>query len=73
MHQGSLCKGYIVNLWSFTSVMKIGSGQPRLERESRLVGKVCNLCRVLETSISVVLTIKSSLGTSLIRITLDTL
>jgi hypothetical protein len=62
-----------VNLWSFTSVMKIGSGQPRLERESRLVGKVCNLCRVLETSISVVLTIKSSLGTSLIRITLDTL
>jgi hypothetical protein len=73
MHQGSLCKGYIVNLWPFTSVMKIGSGQPRLERESRLVGKVCNLCRVLETSISVVLTIKSSLGTSLIRITLDTL
>jgi hypothetical protein len=62
-----------VNLWPFTSVMKIGSGQPRLERESRLVGKVCNLCRVLETSISVVLTIKSSLGTSLIRITLDTL
>jgi hypothetical protein len=36
------------------------------------VGKVCNLCRVLETSISVMLTVKSSLGSSLIRRTLDT-
>jgi hypothetical protein len=34
----------------------------RVEWESWLVGKVCNLCRVLETGISVVLTIKSSLG-----------
>jgi histone acetyltransferase (RNA polymerase elongator complex component) len=31
------------------------------------VGKVCNLCRVLETGISVVLTIMSSLGSSSIR------
>jgi hypothetical protein len=31
---------------------------------SRLVGKVCNLCRVLETGISVVLTVMSSLGSS---------
>jgi hypothetical protein len=30
--------------------------------ESRLVGKVCNLCRVLEFGIAVVLTVKSSLG-----------
>jgi hypothetical protein len=29
---------------------------------SRLMGKVCNLCRVLEASISNVLTVKSSLG-----------
>jgi hypothetical protein len=29
---------------------------------SRVMGKVCNLCRVLETSISAKLTIKSSLG-----------
>jgi uncharacterized membrane protein len=36
------------------------------------VGKVYNLCRVLETGISVVLTVKSSLGSSLIRRTLDT-
>jgi hypothetical protein len=62
MHQASLSKGYIVNPWPFTSVVKIGSGQPRLERESRLVGKVCNLCRVLETGISVVLMVRSSLG-----------
>jgi hypothetical protein len=33
MRQGSLCKGYIVYLWSFTSVVKIGSVQPRLERD----------------------------------------
>jgi hypothetical protein len=30
--------------------------------ESRLVGKVCDLCRVLETGISVMLMVKSSLG-----------
>jgi hypothetical protein len=51
-----------VNPWPFTSVVKIVSGQPGLEKESRLVGKVCNLCRVLENGISVVLMIKGSLG-----------
>jgi hypothetical protein len=40
----------------------MGSHDPQAERESRLVGKVCNLYRVLETGISVVLTVKSSLG-----------
>jgi hypothetical protein len=34
----------------------------REEWESRLVGKVCDLCRVLETGISVVLPLKSGLG-----------
>jgi hypothetical protein len=34
----------------------------RAERESRLVGKVCDLYRVLETGISDVLTVKSGLG-----------
>jgi hypothetical protein len=29
---------------------------------SRLVSKLCNLCRVLETVISAMLTVKSSLG-----------
>jgi hypothetical protein len=70
---GGLCKVYVVNPWPFTSVVKIGSGQPRLERESRLMGKVCNLCRVLETGMSAVLMVKSSLGSSLIRITSDNL
>jgi hypothetical protein len=51
-----------VNPWPFTLVVKIGSGQPGLEKESRLVGKVCNLCIVLETGISAVLTVKGSLG-----------
>jgi hypothetical protein len=40
----------------------MGRLEPRAEWESLLVGKVCNLCRVLETGISVVLTVKSSLG-----------
>jgi hypothetical protein len=33
-----------------------------VEWESRLMGKVCNLCRVLESGISVVLMVKTSLG-----------
>jgi hypothetical protein len=32
------------------------------EWESRLVGKVCNLCRLLETGISAMLMVKSGLG-----------
>jgi hypothetical protein len=39
MHQGSLCKGYVLNLWPFASVVKIGSGQPKPERESWLMVK----------------------------------
>jgi hypothetical protein len=40
----------------------MGSHDPRTERESRLMGKVFNLCRGLETGIPVVLMVKSSLG-----------
>jgi hypothetical protein len=40
----------------------MGRLEPRAEWESRLVGKVCNLCRVLENGILVVLTVMSSLG-----------
>jgi hypothetical protein len=36
------------------------------------VGKVCNLCRVLETGISAKLTLRAALGSSLIRRTLVT-
>jgi hypothetical protein len=40
----------------------MGRLEPLAEWELRLMGKVCNLCRVLETGISVVLTVMSSLG-----------
>jgi hypothetical protein len=40
----------------------MGSHDPRAKWESRLMGKVCNLCRVLETDISVVLTVMGGLG-----------
>jgi hypothetical protein len=33
----------------------------RAERESQLVGKVCNLCRGFKTDISAMLTVKSGL------------
>jgi hypothetical protein len=40
----------------------MGRIEPRAEWESRLVGKVSNLCRMLETGISAVLMVKRSLG-----------
>jgi hypothetical protein len=40
----------------------MGRLEPRAEKESRVLGKVCGLCRGLETSISVMLAVKSSLG-----------
>jgi hypothetical protein len=40
----------------------MGRLEPRAEWESRLVGKVCDLFRVLETGKSVVLVVMSSLG-----------
>jgi hypothetical protein len=50
----------------------MGSHDLRAEWESRLVGKVCNLCRVLETGISPSSRLRAALGSSLIRRTLDT-
>jgi hypothetical protein len=40
----------------------MGRLEPRAEWESQLVGKVCDLCRVLETGILAVLAVMSSLG-----------
>jgi hypothetical protein len=40
----------------------MGRLEPQAKRESRLMGKVCDLCRGLETDISVVLTVMSGLG-----------
>jgi hypothetical protein len=42
----------------------MGGSAPRVERESQLVGKVCNLYKGLETGISPVLMVMSSLGSS---------
>ena len=42
----------------------MGSHDPRAKRESRLMGKVCDLCRGLETDISAVLTVMSGQGSS---------
>jgi hypothetical protein len=39
----------------------MGRLEPQAERESGLVGKVCDLCRVLETGISAMLTVMSGL------------
>jgi hypothetical protein len=61
MHQGSLCKGYVVKPCLLTLVVFEGLIDLR-ENGSRLVGKVCNLYRVLETGISVMLMVKSGLG-----------
>jgi hypothetical protein len=46
--------------WLFTSVVKIGSVQPRLERDHDSWVKCAT--SALETGISVKLTVKSSLG-----------
>jgi hypothetical protein len=62
MHHGSLCKGYVVKPYLLTMVVFEGLIDPKQKKGSRLVGKVCNLCRVLETGILVVLAVKSSLG-----------
>jgi hypothetical protein len=40
----------------------MGSSAPQAERESRLVGKVCNLYRVSKSDISAMLVVKSNLG-----------
>jgi hypothetical protein len=61
MHQGSLYKGYVVYPKPFTLVVKIGSVQPRLERDHVLWVK-CTTSAVLKTDISAELTVKSSLG-----------
>jgi hypothetical protein len=62
MHQGSLCKGYVV----YPLAIHLGSEDrvctTQAGKGSRLVGKVCILCRVLETGISAELMVKSSLG-----------
>jgi hypothetical protein len=47
--------------------VKIGSGQPRLERESWLVGEVCNLCRGMKLIYQSCSRLRAALVSSLIR------
>jgi hypothetical protein len=60
---GNLCKSYIVKPWWLTLGVFKGLYNPR-KKGSWLVGSVCNFYRGLETGISVVLMIMSSLGSS---------
>jgi hypothetical protein len=61
---GNLCKGLIVNLYH--SPRKCFRAlQTQALRETRVVGKVYNLCRV-KTDISAVLTVKSGLDPHMI-------
>jgi hypothetical protein len=62
MHQGILCKGYVVYPWPFTLVVKIGSVQPRLERDHGSWIKCATSVECYETSILAVFTVKSILG-----------
>ena len=62
MHHGSLCKGYIVSVSLAIHLSEDRVCTTQAGKGSRLMGKVCDLCRVLETSISAELTVKSSLG-----------
>jgi hypothetical protein len=61
---GNPCKSYIVKPCCLTLGVFKGLYNPR-QKGSRLVGKVCDLCRGLETGISAMLTVMSSLGSSL--------
>ena len=62
MHQGSLCKGYVVKPCRLTLVVEIGSCKPRQERDHDSWVKCATSAEGSETGISAVLTVKSSLG-----------
>jgi len=72
MHQGSLCKGYVVYPWPFTSVVKIGSVQPRLERDHDSWVKCATSAECQKLVYQPSSRLRAALGSSLIRRTLDT-
>jgi hypothetical protein len=71
MHQRSLCKGYIVNLWPFTLVVKIESCKTQAGKGSRLMGKVCDICSGMKLIYQPCSRLRAALGSSLIRYTDD--
>jgi hypothetical protein len=72
MHQGSLCKDYVVYPWPFTLVVKIGSVQPRLERDHDLWVKCTISTECYKLVYQPSSRLRAALGSSLIRRTLDT-
>jgi hypothetical protein len=72
MHQGRLCKGYVVYLWPFTSVVKIESVQPRLERDHDSWVKCATSTEGMKLIYQPSSRLREALGSSLIRRTLDT-
>jgi hypothetical protein len=72
MHQGSLCKGYVVYPWPFTLVVKIGFVQPRLERDHDLWIKCTTSAECYKLVYQPSSQLRAGLGSSLIRRTLDT-
>jgi hypothetical protein len=62
---GESCKGYVVYSLLFTSIVKIGSCKPRLERDHDSWVKCATSAECYETDISVVLTVMSGLERSI--------
>jgi hypothetical protein len=71
MHQGSLCKGYVVKPYRLTLVVFEGFIDPRHEGITTC-GIVYNLCRVLKLVYQLSSRLRAALGSSLIRRPLDT-
>jgi hypothetical protein len=67
MHQGSLCKGYVVYSWPFTLVVKIGSCKPRLERDHSSWVKCATSAEGMKLIYQPCSRLKAALGSSLIR------
>jgi hypothetical protein len=61
---GNLCKCYVVKSLAIHLGSEDGVLQTQARKGSRLVCKVCNLYRVLEIGISVMLAVNRSLGSS---------
>jgi hypothetical protein len=72
MHQGSLCKCYVVYPWPFTSVVKIGSVQPRMERDHDSWVKCTTSAECSKLVYQPSSQLRVALGSSLIRRTLVT-
>jgi hypothetical protein len=67
MHQGSLCKGYVVYPWTFTLVVKFGSCKSRLERDHGSWVKCATSVEGMKLIHQTCSRLRAALGSSLIR------